>query len=261
MLYTPIMSGISKRKNSSVTIILGLLLAAVGVGGLYYSNYLAKEFELKGEFRYLTKGGKPTITVLKTPVLTNQPIEVSPEISPSALNFYAFYVHYNDNPELEDPNIPEKIEIPNISLTAPVLVAEYNYTKVEGETFGQWVPPSEFAAAWHPDSAPLGRRGNTVINGHHNEFGKVFGKLVDLKEGDLVYVYSKGVRYTFIISNRMILPERFQEATVRLENAKWLGETNDVRLTLVTCWPADSNTHRLILVARPFLSVIPIPSN
>jgi len=132
-----------------------------------------------------------------------------------------------------------------------VVPADYNTLMVEGETFGQWQAPSMFAAGWHPNSALLGKRGNTVINGHHNEFGEVFGRLVDVKVGDEVYVYSRGQKYSFIIANRMILPERFQPLEVRLENARWINATDDVRLTLITCWPKETNTHRLILVARP----------
>ncbi len=49
----------------------------------------------------------------------------------------------------------------------------------------------------------------------------------------------------------MILQERFVDVATRLDNARWLNRTDDVRLTLVTCWPKISNTHRLILVARP----------
>jgi len=90
-----------------------------------------------------------------------------------------------------------------------------------------------------------------VINGHHNEYGEVFGKLVDLQVGDFVYVYSRGEKFAFVIANRMILPERFQPVNVRLENARWINPTDDVRLTLITCWPKESNTHRLILVGRP----------
>jgi sortase A len=164
----------------------------------------------------------------------------------------SYLVHPKIANTLEIPLIPDKIEIPSISLVAPVVIAEFNFTDVEGETFGQWIPPSEFAAAWHPDSALLGSNGNTVLNGHHNEFGEVFGKLVDLKSGDLIYVYAKGKKYTFVIANKMILLEREQPLEVKLANAEWLGKTDDVRLTLVTCWPAKSNTHRLILVARPY---------
>jgi sortase A len=132
-----------------------------------------------------------------------------------------------------------------------VVVADYNSTNIDGETFGQWQAPNQLAAGWQPDSALLGQVGNTVINGHHNEFGEVFGKLVDVKIGDKVYVYSNGKKFTFVIANRMILQERFVSTETRLQNARWLGETDDMRLTLVTCWPKISNTHRLILVARP----------
>ena len=38
---------------------------------------------------------------------------------------------------------------------------------------------------------------------------------------------------------------------MREENGRWIQPSDDERLTLVTCWPADSNTHRLILVAVP----------
>lgn len=49
----------------------------------------------------------------------------------------------------------------------------------------------------------------------------------------------------------MILPERDADLQTRLENARWIQPSQDERLTLVTCWPANSNTHRLIIVARP----------
>lgn len=38
---------------------------------------------------------------------------------------------------------------------------------------------------------------------------------------------------------------------VRMDNARWILPSTDERLTLVTCWPAKSNTHRLIIVASP----------
>jgi sortase A len=37
----------------------------------------------------------------------------------------------------------------------------------------------------------------------------------------------------------------------RLANALWIMPSKDERLTLITCYPYDSNTHRLIIVARP----------
>ena len=165
-----------------------------------------------------------------------------------------YSVHADVKDPLESPTIPDRIVIPAIDLDAPVVSADFNTLQLEGETFGQWQAPNIYAAGWHPNSALLGKRGNTVINGHHNEYGEVFGRLVDLKVGDIVEVYSRDQKFTFIIANRMILPERFQPLSVRLENARWINATDDVRLTLITCWPKQTNTHRLILVARPVAS-------
>jgi len=49
----------------------------------------------------------------------------------------------------------------------------------------------------------------------------------------------------------MILEERDAPVEQRLENARWLARSEDERLTLITCWPPESNTHRLIIVAIP----------
>lgn len=191
------------------------------------------------------------VTAKSTPTPQSAATQASPSVGIQTLNLDKYFVHASLKSGLETPMIPDRIVIPEIDLDAPVIVADYNSTDIEGETFGQWMAPNEFAAGWQPDSALLGNAGNTVINGHHNEFGEVFGRLVDLKVGDKFYVYSKGQQYTFIIANRMILQERFVDVATRLDNARWLNRTDDVRLTLVTCWPKISNTHRLILVARP----------
>jgi sortase A len=38
---------------------------------------------------------------------------------------------------------------------------------------------------------------------------------------------------------------------VRLANAEWIKATEDERITLITCWPYESNTHRVVVVAVP----------
>ena len=35
------------------------------------------------------------------------------------------------------------------------------------------------------------------------------------------------------------------------KNASFIKPTDDVRLTIVSCWPRDNNTHRLIVIAKP----------
>jgi sortase (surface protein transpeptidase) len=48
----------------------------------------------------------------------------------------------------------------------------------------------------------------------------------------------------------MIVPEKYATMDQRKENAQWIGAFDDDRLTLVSCWPRDDNTHRIIVVAH-----------
>jgi LPXTG-site transpeptidase (sortase) family protein len=147
--------------------------------------------------------------------------------------------------------IPDRIVIPAIELDAPVVPSALQEIMSWGKLYQQWVAPDARASGWHTTSAPLGAAGNTVLNGHHNIRGEVFGHLADLKEGDLIWVYSGGRSFVYRIVLIALLPERWQPMEVRLANAEWIQPSADERLTLVTCWPYTSNTHRLVIVATP----------
>ena len=154
--------------------------------------------------------------------------------------------------EPEDaPAVPDRIVIPGIKLDAPVVTAPIRKLTLQQQVFEQWLAPYAFAAGWHTGSAWLGRPGNTVLNGHHNVFGKVFGKLVDLQSGDEIIVYSGNQAFHYVVAQSMILKERDATLSEREANAQWILPSDDERLTLVTCWPPESNTHRLIVVASP----------
>jgi LPXTG-site transpeptidase (sortase) family protein len=190
----------------------------------------------------------------------NEAPEIENQINPDGLNILPTEViAATQSPEDKvlfeklGPAVPDRIVIPKIGLDAPVIEAGTRKVRVNGQIFEQYTAPDEFAAGWHPDSALLGSKGNTVLNGHHNVHEEVFGKLVDLEPGAFIYVYSASRRFVYVIANKMILPELGEDVTVeqRLENARWIMSSSDERLTLVTCWPAYSNTHRLIIVARP----------
>jgi len=146
---------------------------------------------------------------------------------------------------------PDRLVIPAIELDAPIELARTRMIKYENNIYYQWVAPNEFAAGWHETSAMLGLPGNTVLNGHHNVDGMVFGHLVDLKEGDLIKVYSGNQVFVYRIKLKMLLRELGEPIEVRYENARWIMPSADERLTLVTCWPETGNSHRLIIVAFP----------
>jgi len=147
--------------------------------------------------------------------------------------------------------IPDRIVIPAIHLDAPVMEAKATKVEIDGSEYIEWLAPDDFAAGWHTDSAPLGEIGNTVLNGHHNVHGKVFENLAYLQQGDIIKMYSGEQEFDYIVTNKMVLPERFATLEKRMENARWIMPSDDERLTLVTCWPKQTNTHRLVIVARP----------
>jgi sortase A len=146
---------------------------------------------------------------------------------------------------------PEAIDIPAIGLHAPVVLAKSRMIKLDGKRFQQWLPPASFAAGWHYSSATLGQTGNTVLNGHNNLYGGVFDGLRNLKAGDRVEMTAQGIVFVYEVTNVLNLPEKYESLETRIENASWLQTSEDERLTLVTCWPPDHNTNRLIVVAKP----------
>jgi sortase A len=111
--------------------------------------------------------------------------------------------------------------------------------------------PNYRAVGWHNTSVGLGAPGNTVLNGHHNIKGEVFRDLYQLQTGDEIDLYSGDRLLKYIVVYTSVLPERNQPLEVRLANAEWIQPTEDERITLITCWPYESNTHRVVVVAVP----------
>lgn len=108
------------------------------------------------------------------------------------------------------------------------------------------------AAGWHLNSVVPGQVGNAVISGHNNIGGSVFRKLDRLQPGDEITVQTNvGTEVAYTVTEVKIVPEKYASAAQREANAQAIGPTSDERLTLITCWPANSNTHRVIVVAVP----------
>ncbi|MFQ5436305.1 MAG: sortase [Anaerolineae bacterium] len=146
---------------------------------------------------------------------------------------------------------PTRIVIPQLGLDAPVTESQLLRLQNGDQTYFQWQVPNGFMAGWHNNSALLGETGNTVLNGHHNIFGEVFGNLIDIEENAEIILYDNNRAYTYRVTDKWILPERDQPLEVRVANARWMAATDDERITLVTCWPYTDNSHRLIIVAKP----------
>lgn len=149
------------------------------------------------------------------------------------------------------PEMPNRLLIPAINLDAPIVAVGWSVVEKDGQQVSEWDVPDWRAAGWLNTSALIGAPGNSVLEGHQDIDGRVFENLEYLKEGDEIQVQTSSYARRYIVALRTIVPEKNQPLEVRRENARWIGPSNDERLTLVTCWPRNDNTHRLILVALP----------
>ena len=149
------------------------------------------------------------------------------------------------------PELPDRLLIPAINLDVPIVAMGWSVVEQDGQQISQWDVPDWRAAGWLKTSALVGAPGNMVLEGHQDIDGRVFEDLEYLKEGDEIQVQTTSRTRKYVIALRTIVPEKDRPLDVRRENARWIGRSNDERVTLVTCWPRNDNTHRLILVALP----------
>lgn len=185
---------------------------------------------------------KETIPPTLTPVPpTNTPTSV-PDPAPTS------------TPELAPPPVadsgPTRVLIKSVGIDTPVIPVGWYIVEQNGRQYSVW-DVADYAGGWHKTSALPGQPGNTVLSGHHNIKGEVFRYLVDVQEGDEIVVYVGETPYRYFVEQKLIVKEKGEPVEVRRQNAQWIAPTNDVRLTMVTCWPYTNNTHRVIVVAKP----------
>lgn len=148
------------------------------------------------------------------------------------------------------PGPPTRIVAPSISLDTKVVEVGWTLKEQGGTTYKIWTV-ADYAAGWHNESARPGEVGNMVITGHNNMRGEVFRNVVDLGPGDEIIVYVGDEAHTYVVESRLLLLEKGASAEDRANNAKWIGEFPDERLTLITCWPYTGNSHRVVVIAKP----------
>ncbi len=146
---------------------------------------------------------------------------------------------------------PTLLEIPAIDLETAVEGKGWGrMVRDDGTAYSEW-EDVRYAAGWHINSAVPGENGNIVVSGHNNVYGAVFRDLWRLRAGEEIHLYSGNTRYTYIVDQVSVLPEEQATTQQQTELASYLIQTTDNRLTLVSCWPPNSNTHRVFVVAHP----------
>ncbi|RSK26414.1 class D sortase [Bacillus sp. HMF5848] len=122
------------------------------------------------------------------------------------------------------------ISIPSINLKLPIL---------EGTTEQNLL----FAAGHLTGTASIGSKGNAALAGHRNfKYGSMFNRLDEVKVGDSITVQTKTNTFTYIVDqNKVVLPD---------DTSVLYPQGDQSILTLITCTPIKTATHRLIVQAK-----------
>jgi sortase A len=145
---------------------------------------------------------------------------------------------------------PVRLALPSINVDIDVVTIGWHMVQqADGSQASEW-EVADFAAGWHKNSAHPGEGGNVVLSGHNNIRGAVFRKLYTMQPGDEAIVWAGGQEFTYKVEEVMVLEEKFAPYEQRVDNAKWIKPFDDDRLTLVSCWPEDDNTHRVVVIAK-----------
>ncbi|MDQ4077939.1 MAG: sortase [Chloroflexota bacterium] len=195
-------------------------------------------------------------TALPVPSLTpSPPYTAEPRITPTPTVAATETPPPTPTPDPFPPasTIPSRIVAPSIGMDATVVEMGWEVkTDAQGNPYSEWVVPT-FAAGWHKNSTLPGHGGNTVLSGHHNIDGEVFRYVVNLEPGHEIQLTAGDMTYRYAVEEKYIVKEKGEPIEVRRENNKFVQPTDDERLTLVTCWPYETNTHRVVVIARPII--------
>jgi sortase A len=146
-----------------------------------------------------------------------------------------------------------RVVIPRIDVDSKVVSVGWDVATIGGQQVAIW-QVAEYAVGHHLGSANPGDGENIVLAGHVGGYGKVFRDLYKLEVGDAITLYSGGVQHSYTVSEVHIVDEEGVSAEQQAENARYIAETGQEAVTLVTCWPPSGKlkfSQRIIVRAVP----------
>ncbi len=206
------------KKLSNWLIIAGILVILTPIIGAFYTSY--QQDKLYDEY---LNSQEMNLSLEELDIAFSTSTAISTDSGLSA--------------EPEKPSVPAYK--PTVIGRILIPVASIDILVVEGTTSKDlnW-------GAGHMTATPMpGEIGNCAIAGHRNyTFGSYFSRLDEVKIGDQITVEYNKTNYTY---------EAYEILTVLPSDTSVLAQTKDTSiLTLITCTPKGSNSHRLIIHAK-----------
>jgi sortase A len=143
-----------------------------------------------------------------------------------------------------------RIIIPKIGVNEKIV--EIGLKKVgSGEDTRYVWDTAKYAVGHRVNSAHLGQPGNIVLSGHNNAYGEVFRLLDRLESGDVIYLYTLDEEFAYTVEKTDLVLALGATTKDKAKHARYTARTPDETLTLTSCWPYATYTHRIYVVAKP----------
>ena len=142
----------------------------------------------------------------------------------------------------------QQVTIPAIGVDSPVVPVGWRVDPASGSP--EWDSPGP-AVGWVLSSALPDQPGNIILYGHNNMYGSVFKNLAKLNPGDSLSLQTGQRTWSYQVDQVLLLPFATASQEQRSSYQAYLAETTTPRLTVLSCWPPESNTYRVVVVAYP----------
>lgn len=237
------------RMVGNFLIFAGLLML-LGIGGWYGYTYWQNE-RFKEEFVSKGYDFNPTAGQVATPSPAIDAPTPLPVLSNTGLSQAV-----GTAPRKVDASPPVRVIIPSVKIDSPVVPITWAMIPAPGGGLKSEWQVADYAVGHHAGSAFPGQIGNVVLSGHVDYKGQVFKDLINVKKGDEVVVATEKGQYLYVVDNIVIVQEEGVPEEQKRRNAMYMDPTPDQTLTMITCWPYGIDTHRLIVIAKPYQSTL-----
>jgi sortase A len=89
-----------------------------------------------------------------------------------------------------------------------------------------------------------------ILLGHNNTHGEVFRRLSELATGDTISVYTLDRKFSYVVTGTDVVRAVGATEQDKRTHSLYLGPKPDQTLTVVSCWPYATYTHRVYVVAE-----------
>ena len=224
--------------TSSVYEILGSLLVSLGMAlGCFLVLRLARESmeqRVAQDPNYLLIGSTPVFELpAATPIPTRTVTPVPTVPTPTPVPLPAI--------RLSIPTIDLNLNIEEIVPTAKTS---------RGETKAVWDPPAFAVGHYNTSGYPEGGR-NIVLIGHNNTQGEVFRYLDRLDPGHEIILFTERGEFHYQVQKKFMIPYLGVEKEGDAKLQSYAAPQDKEMVTLISCWPYATNSHRIVIVAVP----------